>query len=72
MSIETSKTESKKKKEWKRQNRISKNHGTTAKDMHNRTNKRKRKREREEIVELMAEAFPKLMTDTQLQIQKPH
>ena len=72
MSIETSKTESKKKKEWKRQNRISKNYGTTAKDMHNRTNKRNRKREREEIVELMAETFPKLMTDTQLQIQKPH
>lgn len=40
--------------------------------MHNRTNKRNRKREREEIVELMAETFPKLMTDTQLQIQKPH
>ena len=30
MSIETSKTESEKKKEWKRQNRVSKNHGTTA------------------------------------------
>lgn len=36
------------------------------------TKGKEREKDREEIVELMAEAFPKLMTDTQLQIQKPH
>lgn len=60
MSIETSKTESEKKKEWKRQNRVSKNHGTTAEDRHNRNNKRRRKKDREEIVEVNGSDFSKI------------
>lgn len=41
--------------------------------MPNRNNKRRRKKKIEKkLLKLMAQTFPKLMTDTQLQIQKPH
>ena len=74
ISIETSKTEKERgKKIENKQNRISKNCGTTAKCTYPQCNwntKRRRETGTEEISEaIMTENFPKLMSDIKPQIQ---